>query len=78
MRNVSYSKEQLSQFSTIANSNDVSNRNLIKIISNFGKSHVQIYLMSEVLKLEKLLLVMSATEATRERLFSAMKHIHKI
>ena len=33
--------------------------------------------MSEVLKLEKLLLVMSATEATRERLFSAMKHIHK-
>lgn len=77
MRNVSYSKEQLSQFSTIANSNDVSNRNLIKIISNFGKSHVQIYLMSEVLKLEKLLLVMSATEATRERLFSAMKPIHK-
>ena len=65
---------QLSQFSTNVDSTDVSVGKIIEILSYFEKIYGKKLLVTQVLKSTKLLSVILASNATRKRSFSVMKH----
>ena len=68
-------KVQLRQLAAFLGTNNISVTKLFESLVNFGKNKSHKMLLPEVTKLAKLLLVLPATNATGERLFSAMKRI---
>ena len=66
---------QLGQFAPFLDTSNISVTKLFESLVNFSKNKSQKMLFSKVTKLAKLLVVLPATNATSEWLFSAMKPI---